>query len=111
MYPFSNPEIRLNERRQDVLFLIGKGLRNAEIAEQLHITVRTVKWYVSQFLELFDASNRTELAGITRDRATVSLSSAEGGSAKSNGPKKHPGLYLRTVTGSADRPNMKRSNF
>lgn len=53
----------LNKRQRDVLFLLCKGLRNAEVARQLGISERTVKWYVSQLFLIFDVTNRTELAG------------------------------------------------
>jgi len=54
----------LNLRQRSVLDLITKGLHNGEIAKQLGLSERTIKWYVSQFLMLFDASNRTELVGM-----------------------------------------------
>lgn len=52
----------LNTRQVDTLFLICKGLRNAEIATQLQVSERTVKGYVAQPLLIFDVTNRTELA-------------------------------------------------
>lgn len=55
---------RLNERQRDVLFLLCKGLRNAEIAQQLRLSERTIKWYVSQLFLIFDVTNRTELVGM-----------------------------------------------
>ena len=54
---------RLNERQRDVLFLLCKGLRNAEIAQQLRLSERTIKWYVSQLFLIFEVTNRTELVG------------------------------------------------
>jgi DNA-binding NarL/FixJ family response regulator len=56
-------EGRLNERQRDVLFLLCKGLRNAEIAQQLKLSERTIKWYVSQLFLIFEVTNRTELVG------------------------------------------------
>jgi DNA-binding CsgD family transcriptional regulator len=41
---------RLNLRQQEVLLLIIKGLRNAEIGASLGLSERTVKAYVSQLL-------------------------------------------------------------
>src|SRR5882672_3707413 len=58
-------ESRLNQRQRDVLFLLCKGLRNAEIAQQLKLSERTIKWYVSQLFLIFDVTNRTELVGTT----------------------------------------------
>jgi DNA-binding NarL/FixJ family response regulator len=54
----------LNKRRRDVLDLLCRGLTNAEIGQQLGIGSRTVKWYVSQLLVMYEATNRTELVGI-----------------------------------------------
>jgi DNA-binding NarL/FixJ family response regulator len=54
-----------------VLELMVAGLRNREIAERLYITVRTVKFHVSNILRKFGASSRAEViviahnAGIT----------------------------------------------
>jgi DNA-binding CsgD family transcriptional regulator len=54
---------RLNPRQGDVLFLLSKGLRNQEIAAQLSLSQRTVKYYVNQLFLIFDVTNRTELVG------------------------------------------------
>jgi DNA-binding NarL/FixJ family response regulator len=55
---------RLNERHEQVLKLIAKGFRNAEIGKQLGLTERTIKGYVSQLLLAYDVTNRTELIGL-----------------------------------------------
>jgi DNA-binding NarL/FixJ family response regulator len=38
----------LTRREKDVLALLSGNLSNREIAEQLVVSVNTVKWYVSQ---------------------------------------------------------------
>lgn len=58
---------RLNQPQSDVLQLVCKGLRNAEIARQLGISERTVKGYISQLFLIFDVTNRTELVGMTME--------------------------------------------
>jgi DNA-binding NarL/FixJ family response regulator len=58
-----SPIERLSHRQAEILRLIGKGFRNREIALQLGLSERVVKACVSQLLLLFDATNRTELAG------------------------------------------------
>ena len=55
---------RLTQRQRDVLCLLCKGLRNAEVARRLGIGERTVKGYVTQLLLIFGATNRTELVGM-----------------------------------------------
>jgi DNA-binding NarL/FixJ family response regulator len=57
--------IRLKTRQRDVLLLLSKGLTNKEIARQVGIGKRNVKACVSGLLLIFDASNRTELAGMS----------------------------------------------
>ena len=66
------PHAVLNSRQQSVLFLLCKGLRNAEVGRQLGISERTVKGYVSQLFLIYDVTNRTELVG----RAVVEASDA-----------------------------------
>jgi DNA-binding NarL/FixJ family response regulator len=50
-----------------VLTLLGAGLSNAEISEQLHIGVTTVKTHIVALLEKLGARNRVQ-AGILAHR-------------------------------------------
>lgn len=52
----------ITPREMDVLKLIGKGLSNKEIGEQLFIGERTVKTHVSHLLEKLQLQDRTQLA-------------------------------------------------
>jgi DNA-binding CsgD family transcriptional regulator/signal transduction histidine kinase len=67
---------QLRPREREVLELMVAGLRNREIAERLFITVRTVKFHVSNILRKFDAQSRAEVivlahnAGITHPNGT-----------------------------------------
>ena len=47
-----------------MLQLIGQGRPNAEIAEQLFISVRTVEAHVSSLLAKLGARNRAQLATV-----------------------------------------------
>lgn len=53
----------LSTKERAVLIMLCKGFRNHEIAQQLRISTRTVKWYVSRLLSKFKVTNRTELVG------------------------------------------------
>lgn len=53
---------KLSPRQQEVAQLIGKGMTNYQISDQLGITENTVKLYASQILRLTNVSNRTLLA-------------------------------------------------
>ncbi len=50
----------LTKRECDVLCLMTQGLRNKEIAAQLHITERTVKNHVAQVIAKLGVRSRTE---------------------------------------------------
>jgi LuxR family maltose regulon positive regulatory protein len=50
-----------------VLRLIAAGLDNAQIAEQLVISVNTVKSHVHHLMNKLDASNRVQLAARGRE--------------------------------------------
>lgn len=50
----------LTRRELEVLRLVAQGLRNAEVAEQLFISVGTVKWHVINILQKLDAGSRTQ---------------------------------------------------
>ena len=57
-------------RELEVLRLIARGHRNAEIAEELVITIRTARFHVSSILKTLGASNRTA-GGRPRTRSAV----------------------------------------
>lgn len=51
----------LTHRQQEVLGLVGKGMRNQEISRVLNISNSTVEYHVRHLLAKFDVSNRLEL--------------------------------------------------
>lgn len=67
-----NPDA-LTPREHNVLQLLAQGLQNKEIAAELVITERTVKFYVSSILSKLGAGNRTEAVTIAVQRGLVKL--------------------------------------
>ena len=63
----------LTPREVDVLALLARGLKNAEIAESLFISERTVKFHVGSILAKLGASNRTEAVTVAAQRNLVQL--------------------------------------
>lgn len=63
----------LTPREQHVLKLLAQGLQNKEIAVELSITERTVKFYVSSILGKLGAGNRTEAVTLAVQRGLVKL--------------------------------------
>jgi DNA-binding CsgD family transcriptional regulator len=51
---------QLRDREREVLELMIAGLRNRDIAERLFISVRTVKYHVSNILQKLNVASRTE---------------------------------------------------
>jgi len=52
----------LTEREMEVLFEVGQGKTNAEIAQSLNLSEKTARNYVSTILEKLNLANRIELA-------------------------------------------------
>jgi DNA-binding NarL/FixJ family response regulator len=63
----------LTEREMEVLHLLAQGKPNKEIAGELFITERTVKFYVSAILSKLGAGNRTEAVAIAAQRGLIKL--------------------------------------
>ena len=52
----------LTDREVDIIKLIGKGLGNSEIADELYISNNTVKTHVSHIFQKLNVNSRTEAA-------------------------------------------------
>ena len=60
--PTPSPFAGLTPRELDVLRLVARGLGNKQIAAELHLSVGTVKGYVSSILPKINAGDRTQAA-------------------------------------------------
>ena len=56
------PRWPLTDREEEVLATVARGRTNAEIADELHISLSTVKAYLSSLMTKLEARNRVELA-------------------------------------------------
>jgi DNA-binding NarL/FixJ family response regulator len=57
----------LSPRERDVVLAVARGRANAEIAEELAMSVPTVKAHVSHILTKLDLANRTQIALLAHD--------------------------------------------
>jgi len=67
--PEQSEATRLTQRQYDIALLAASGSTNAEIAEELGISINTVKMRLKQVFERLDVLNRTELAKVLRSWA------------------------------------------
>lgn len=58
---YDSPIDILSDRELEVFELIGKGKSSSEIAEQLHLAVKTIETYRSRIKEKMDFKNSTEM--------------------------------------------------
>ena len=54
--------VELSDRESEVLALIARGLTNAQIAEELYLSIETVKTYVKRLYAKLDVHNRAQAA-------------------------------------------------
>jgi DNA-binding NarL/FixJ family response regulator len=57
----------LTERERDVALAVGRGLSNAEVADELHLSVPTVKTHVSRIFDKLGVTNRVQVAICVHD--------------------------------------------
>jgi two-component system response regulator NreC len=76
--PPPGPPDDLSGREVDVLRLIALGHTNAEIAQQLYLSVRTVETHRSHIQQKLRLSTRAELVGYALDRGLIAGQSSSG---------------------------------
>jgi DNA-binding NarL/FixJ family response regulator len=62
---------QLTEREHEVALAVGRGLSNAEIARELHLSVPTVKAHVSRLFDKLQVTNRVQIAICVHDARLV----------------------------------------
>ena len=94
----------LTRRQADVLALIADGLTNAEIADRLVLSVRTVDTHVAAILDRLGVRSRREAAAVARtlDLEEETLADRNRGR-RSGGPPGPPRVDARAVMGSTGR--------
>ncbi len=58
----AQPVEPLTEREEEVLLTVARGRTNAEIAEELYISLSTVKTHLGSLMTKLGARNRVEIA-------------------------------------------------
>jgi DNA-binding NarL/FixJ family response regulator len=66
----------LSPRETDVARAVGRGLANAEISAELHLSVATVKAHVSKVMEKLGVDNRVQVALLIRDASPARVRDA-----------------------------------
>jgi DNA-binding NarL/FixJ family response regulator len=61
----------LTVREREVAVCVGRGMSNAEIGAELHLSVPTVKAHVSRLLDKLAATNRVQIAMCVHDAGLV----------------------------------------
>ena len=60
--PLAQPIEALTAREEEVLVTVARGLTNAEIADELHISLSTVKTHLASLMNKLGTRNRVEIA-------------------------------------------------
>ena len=58
----AQPNWPLTEREEEVLVTVARSRTNAEIADELHISLSTVKAHLASLMNKLGAGNRVEIA-------------------------------------------------
>jgi DNA-binding NarL/FixJ family response regulator len=61
----------LSDRERDVAVAVGEGKANAQIAEELYMSVATVKAHVSRIMMKLQAANRVQIAIFVHDAGLI----------------------------------------
>ncbi|MCL1598544.1 MAG: response regulator transcription factor, partial [Actinomycetia bacterium] len=65
------PNWPLTDREEEVLLTVARGRTNAEIGDELHISLSTVKAHLSSLMTKLEVRNRVELAMWAHDTGRI----------------------------------------
>ncbi|MGO2751392.1 MAG: response regulator [Pseudoclavibacter sp.] len=65
--PHAFADTQLSDRELQLIRLIAQGQSNQRIADELHLSVETVKTYVKRLFQKLDVSDRTQLAVLAHE--------------------------------------------
>jgi len=63
-----DPISNLSEREREILNLVAKGLTNREIGEQIYLSEKTIKHYMTNILQKLHVRSRVEAALLAQER-------------------------------------------
>ncbi len=69
--PPAQPIEPLTSREEEILLTVARGLTNHEIAEQMHISISTVKTHIASLMSKLGARNRVEIAMWTYETGRI----------------------------------------
>ncbi|MCX2955317.1 response regulator [Lentzea sp. NEAU-D7] len=58
----TGPLVALTDREEEVALTVAQGLTNSEIADELHISLSTVKFHLASLMNKIGARNRVQIA-------------------------------------------------
>ena len=61
----------LSDREKEILDLVAKGYTTQQIADALHLSYETIRWYRKKLLVKFDGSNTAELISLAKEFGLV----------------------------------------
>ena len=68
---------KLSRREREILALLALGHTNREIAERVHLSVRTVEWHRARIQAKLQVTGRAALAQIARTQGLVGGTAVE----------------------------------